>query len=108
MNTNTDPSRPEYRPENTNEDGTWYRFREQIPAILVTVVLVSLAAAWILGRQSSRQQEALAPLREQNEALRAQVDANQHQLEATTALLRNAISHREGELFKSDEEVQKM
>jgi hypothetical protein len=86
----------------------WQRFRDQIPVILATVILVSLAAGWIYSRTASREEAVIAPLREQNEALRAQADENQRQLLATTELLRGAISRHEGDLFKSDEEIQKL
>jgi hypothetical protein len=86
----------------------WHRFRDQIPVILATVILVGLAVGWIYTRSASREEAAITPLREQNEALRAQADENQRQLLATTELLRGAISRHEGELFKSDEEIQKL
>ena len=43
-----------------------------------------------------------------NELLRSQADDNRRQLEATTQLIRQAVSNREGEVFKTDEEIQKL
>jgi len=109
MNTeNVHLERPEYRLETPREESAWRSFREQIPAIIVTVVLVSVAAAWIFGRSASKEEAALAPLREQNEALRAQADQNRQEIEATSQMLRGAISRHEGDLFKTDEEIQRM
>jgi hypothetical protein len=88
--------------------GLWRNFRGQIPAILATALLVSLVAAWMYRRSLDRQEAALAPFREQNDALRAREDENSRQIAATTQLLREAISRHEGELFKTDEEIQKM
>ncbi len=84
------------------------RLGEQIPAIVVTVLLVGVTAAWLSSRQGMREQLALAPLREQNDSLRMQAEANRRDILATNELLRTAISRHEGELFKSDEELQKM
>jgi hypothetical protein len=88
--------------------GLWQNFRGQIPAILATALLVSLVAAWMYRRSLDRQEAALAPFREQSDALRAREDENSRQIAATAQLLREAISRHEGELFKTDEEIQKM
>ena len=55
-----------------------------------------------------RLREALAPLREQNEALKASAEDNRQQIAATNQLLKNAISKREADLFRTDEEIQKL
>ena len=88
--------------------GAWHNFRGQIPGIIATALLVSLAAAWMYRHSMDRQEAALAPFREQSDALRVQEDENSRQIAATTQLLREAISRHEGELFKTDEEIQKM
>ena len=75
---------------------------------MVTVGLVVVAAALMFSRATKEQRDALAPLREQNESLRAQADDNRRQIEATNQMLRDAIGKREGEVFQSDAELQKL
>jgi len=84
------------------------KLTENILTIIVTVALVAVAAFLMVSHATKEQAAALQPLREQNEALRAQADDNRRQLEATNQILRNAISHREGEVFATDSEVQKL
>jgi len=90
----------------------WLKFRDQIPTILLTAAIV-VAAAFYIHRQTvkemaQRQQAELAPLREQNDALRTASDENRQQIEATNKLLRDAISRREADMFRTDEELQKL
>jgi hypothetical protein len=57
---------------------------------------------------SIQQDAALAPLREQNEALKAAADENHREVVASNQLLKDAISKREADLFRTDEEVAKL
>jgi hypothetical protein len=90
----------------------WPKLKDQLPAIVLTAILVIGAAIWIhfvtVSELTARQDEALAPLREQNDALRAAADENRRQIAATNELLKDAISKREADLFRTDEEVQKL
>jgi hypothetical protein len=90
----------------------WPKLKDQLPAIVLTAVLVIIAAFLIhyltVQELTTRQDEALAPLREENEALRASADENRRQIVATNELLKDAISKREADLFRTDEEVQKL
>ena len=90
----------------------WPKLKDQLPAIVLTAILVIGAAIWIqfvtVSELTTRQDEALAPLREQNDALRAAADENRRQIAATNELLKDAISKREADLFRTDEEVQKL
>jgi hypothetical protein len=90
----------------------WPKLKEQLPSILLTAVLVIAAAFWIhhqtVQEMTARQEDALAPLREQNEALKAASDVNRQQIAATNQLLKDAISKREADLFRTDEEIQKL
>lgn len=83
-------------------------FVAQIPAIILTAALVIGASAWMRDKESQERAADLAPLRAQNEALRVQADENQRQLEATTKLLKDALARHDGEIFRSDEEIQKL
>jgi len=90
----------------------WQKFKEQIPVILVTVIIVVGAAFWLKQTtvlELQAQQEAkLAPLREQNDALKASSEENRRALAATNKLLKDAIARREADMFRTDEEVQKL
>ena len=90
----------------------WQKLKEQFPAIILTAVLITGAAYWLhhetIADMSARQQAELQPLREQNDALKAASDENRQQIEATNKLLKDAIARREADMFRTDEEVQKM
>ncbi len=90
----------------------WQKLKEQLPAIILTVVLLFAVGFWIhrqtIAEMTIQQDAALAPLREQNEALKASAEENRRQIEATTQLLKDAISKREADLFRTDEEVDKL
>jgi len=47
-------------------------------------------------------------MREQNDALKVASEENRQQIEATNKLLRDAIARREADMFRTDEELQKM
>lgn len=90
----------------------WQKFKDQLPAIIVTAVLIIAGAYWLhqqtVAEVAARQQAELQPLREQNEALKAASDDNRRQIDATIKLLRDAIAKRESDLFKTDAEMQKL
>jgi hypothetical protein len=90
----------------------WLKLKDQFPAILLTAVIITAAAYWLhhqtVADMAAQQQAELAPLREQNDALKVASEENRQQIEATNKLLRDAISRREADMFRTDEEVQKM
>ena len=90
----------------------WQKLKDQLPAILLTAVIICGAAFWFhtqTVKEMAAQEEAkLAPMREQNDALKASAEENRRQIEATTQLLKDAISKREADLFRTDDEVQKL
>jgi uncharacterized protein YneF (UPF0154 family) len=86
----------------------WRKFSESILTIIVTVVLIGIIAGIFISRAVNQEQAALEPLREQNEALRAQIDETRRQSEAATQLLREAVAKREGEVFRPEEEIQRL
>lgn len=90
----------------------WQRFKEQIPAVILTALLVIGGAFWLhqqtVNEMSAKQQAELQPLRDQNERLTVAAEENRRQIEATNKLLKDAIAKREADVFKSDEEVQKL
>ena len=90
----------------------WQKLKEQLPAIILTALLITGAAIWLhhktITDMAARQQAELAPLREQNDALRVASDENRRQIEVTNKLLKDAISKREADMFRTDEEIQKL
>ena len=90
----------------------WQKLQEQLLVILVIVVVVVGAAFWLnqktVAELQAQQELKLAPLRAQNDALKASSDENRRSLDATNKLLKDAIAKRESDLFRTDEEVQKL
>jgi hypothetical protein len=84
------------------------KLTENILTIIVTVALVTVAGILLVSHASKDQRDALNPLREQNESLRAQADENRRQIEATNQMLRDAIGRHQSEVFQSDAELQKL
>jgi hypothetical protein len=90
----------------------WQKLKEQLPTILLTVIIVVASAYWLHQKtvtdMSARQQTELAPLREQNDALKVAAEDNRRQIEAVDKLLKDAISKRQADVFMTDEEVAKL
>lgn len=90
----------------------WQKLKEQLPAIILTAVLISGAAFWLhtqtVTEMAAQQEAAMVPLREQNEALKASAEENRRNIEATNKMLKDAISKREADMFRTDEEIQKL
>ena len=90
----------------------WQKFKEQIPAVILTALLVIGGAFWLhqqtVNEMAAKQQTELAPLRDANDALKVASEENRKQIEATNKLLRDAISKREADMFRTDEELQKL
>jgi len=90
----------------------WQKFKEQLPAVVLTALLVIAGAFWVhqqtVTELSDKQRSQLIPLREQNDALKAASEENRRQIDATNKLLRDAISKREADLFRTDDEIQKL
>ena len=83
-----------------------------IPAVILTALLV-VGGGFYLHKQSveemgRKQQAELAPLREQNDALKAAAEENRRQIEVTNKLLKDAIAKREADMFRTEEELNKL
>jgi len=90
----------------------WQKFKEQIPTILLTALIV-IGAAFLIHQQTVkemtvRQQAEINPLREQNDALKAAAETNRQQIAAIDALLKDAIAKRQADMFMTDEEIAKL
>lgn len=90
----------------------WQKFKEQIPAVILTALLVIGGAFWLhqqtVSEMSATQQKEFAPLRDSNDALKVASEENRKQIESTNKLLRDAIAKRESDMFRTDEEVQRL
>lgn len=90
----------------------WQKFKEQIPAVILTALLIVGGAFWLhqqtVLQMGARQTQELIPLREQNDRLKEMSEENRRQIEATNKLLKDAISKREADMFRTDEEMQKL
>ena len=78
----------------------WQKFKEQIPAVILTALLVIGGAFWLhqqtVSEMAAKQQAEIMPLREANEKLTAQSEENRRQIEATNKLLKDAIAKKGG------------
>jgi hypothetical protein len=90
----------------------WPKLKEQLPAVILTAVLISGAAFWMhtqtVSEMAAKEEADMVPLREQNEALKASAEENRRNIEATNKMLKDAISKREADMFRTDEEVEKL
>ena len=90
----------------------WQKIKDQLPTVILTVIIVVASAFWIhqqtVAQMAAKQQAELAPLREQNDALKAASEDNRRQIEALDKLLKDAISKRAADVFMTDEEVAKL
>lgn len=81
-------------------------FTANLISLIVIVAVVIGATAILSNHYIQTEKQTLAPLQEQNESLRSQIDENRRDLEATAQLLRTAVNHaNEGGLFASGSEL---
>jgi hypothetical protein len=91
----------------------WQKLKDQLPLVLVTVIVV-LGAGFLIhkktvGEMQASQQIALDQLREQHAAeLRASGEETRRQIESVNALLKDAIKKRSADALMTDEEFQKI
>jgi hypothetical protein len=89
----------------------WLKLKDQIPAVIVTVVVL-LIAGYVLyvkvSNDTAKQQAAMEALREQNNELRAASEDNRRQTEALNALLKDAIAKRSADALMTDDEYAKV
>jgi gamma-glutamylcyclotransferase (GGCT)/AIG2-like uncharacterized protein YtfP len=89
------------------------KFKEQLPAIIITAALV-IGAAYLMNRQTVQQmdtmaQAQLATQREEFDArLKAATDDTRRQIQAVDTLLKDAIERRAADVFMTDEEVARL
>lgn len=89
----------------------WLKLKDQIPAVIVTVVVLLIAGSLFyvkVSRENAKQQAAMDALREQNNELRTAADENRRQTEALNAMLKDAIAKRAADALMTDEEYAKV
>ena len=86
----------------------WQKFKEQIPAILITAALVVVAGVFLVRSIVEKQQADFAPLLAQNAVLAEQAEENRRQIAATTKLLKDAIAQNGGTAFHPEANVEKI
>ena len=91
----------------------WQKLKDQIPAIILTAVLIIGAAFWFNQKTvqdlTAKQQAEIAALREQTNAeMRASAEETRRHIESVNQLLKDAISKRAADVFMTEEEVAKL
>jgi hypothetical protein len=91
----------------------WHKLKEQLPTVILTVLVVVGGAYWIhtrtVNEMSNRQQQEMAAMREQTNAeLKASAEETRRQIDAVNTLLKDAIQKRSADVFMTEQEVAKM
>ncbi len=91
----------------------WQKLKEQIPAILLTAIIIVGAAYWLhqktIEEVNAIQEAKLSAQREQFDAqIKASTEDTRHQIEAVDKVLKDAISKRAADVFMTDDEVAKI
>ncbi len=91
----------------------WQKLREQLPAVIVTALLVVGAAFWLhlktVSDMRAEEQRQMDSLRDQTNAeLKASAEETRRQIDAVNTLLKDAIQKRAADVFMTQEEMAKM
>jgi cell division protein FtsB len=90
----------------------WQKLKEQLPAILITVLVIIGVAFWSHQKalaDAAQHQAAIDALRDQHAAeLKASAEETRRQIDGLTATLNSAIQKRASDAFMTDEEVAKV
>lgn len=91
----------------------WQKLKDQIPAIILTAVLIIGVAFWLnqktMSDLAAKQQAEIASLREQTNAeMKASAEETRRHIESVNQLLKDAISKRAADVFMTEEEVAKL
>ncbi|HZP61122.1 MAG TPA: hypothetical protein VFB27_12430 [Opitutaceae bacterium] len=91
----------------------WPKLKDQLPAIIVTALLVTVAAFFIhqqtVSDMARQQQDQLDALRKQtNDEIQAAAEQNSQRIEAINNLLKDAIAKRQADALMTDEEFAKV
>jgi hypothetical protein len=91
----------------------WQKFKEQLPAVILTAALIIGAAFWYtqktVAEMTVKQQADLAAQREETKAeMRASAEETRRHIESVNQLLKDAISKRQADALMTDEEFAKV
>lgn len=91
----------------------WQKFKEQLPAVILTAILAIGAAFWFyqqtVAELAAKQQLEIAALREQTNAeMKASAEETRRHIESVNQLLKDAISKRQADVLMTDEEFAKI
>src|SRR4051812_32913072 len=91
----------------------WQKLKEQLPAVILTAVLILGIAFWFnqktAAELAAKQQAELTALCEQTNAeMKANAEETRRHIESVNQLLKDAISKRAADVFMTDEEVAKL
>lgn len=91
----------------------WQKFKEQLPAVILTAVLLIGAGFWFYQKTVSdltaKQQAEITALRDQTAAeMKASTEETRRHIESVNQLLKDAIAKRSADVFLTEEEVQKL
>ena len=88
----------------------WQKFKEQLPAVILTLLVISGLAYWLhtqtVAEMDAHQDIKLSELRAQTNAeLRASPEETNRQIDAVNTLLKDAIKQKASDMFMTDEEL---
>jgi uncharacterized protein (DUF2267 family) len=87
----------------------WQKLKEQLPAIVVTALLVIVAAYFIhqktVAEMAKSQEDQLATLRDE---MKASNDESNQRIDAINTLLKDAIAKRQADALMTDEDFAKV
>jgi len=91
----------------------WQKLKEQLPAIIITALIVVGAAIWMhlktVNEMTARQEKEMTDLRDQTNAqLKASAEETRKQIADVNAVLKDAIQKRAADVFMTEQEVAKM
>jgi hypothetical protein len=91
----------------------WQKLKDQIPAIVLTALLILGITYWFNQKAATeaaaKQQAELAALRDQTNAeMKASAEETRRHIESVNQLLKDAISKRAADVFMTEEEVAKL
>lgn len=91
----------------------WQKFKEQLPAVILTAAMIIGAAFWLYQKTvtelAAKQQTEIAALREQTNAeMKASAEETRRHIESVNQLLKDAIAKRAADALMTDEEFAKI
>lgn len=91
----------------------WQKFKEQLPAVILTAIVIVGAAFWFyqqtVAELAEKQRKEIAELRDQTNAeMKASAEETRRHIESVNQLLKDAISKRQADALMTDEEFAKV